>query len=120
VSFLLDENFPLQLYHRLRERGAQVEHILLQKRGIPDSMIRERLAVDSELVFLTNDTEFLDFDFECRGSVIVSRVRQNLPIRERTEMWLRGLEAFLVERPIGTLFELIEPGSIVPWAIHRA
>jgi predicted nuclease of predicted toxin-antitoxin system len=120
VSILLDENFPLQLYDRLRKGGAQVEHILLQERGIPDSTIRERLAVDSKLVFLTHDTEFMDLDFDYRGAVIVSRVRQGLPIRERTEIWLRGLEAFLAGRPPGTLFELIEPGRIVPGEIHRA
>jgi predicted nuclease of predicted toxin-antitoxin system len=120
VSILLDENFPIQLYHRLRTRGAQVEHILLGKRGIPDSTIRQRLEVDSDLVFLTHDTEFLDLDFECRGSVIVSRVRQGLPIRERIDIWLRGLDAFLAERQPGTLFELIEPGRIVPWTIYRA
>jgi predicted nuclease of predicted toxin-antitoxin system len=97
VSILLDENFPLQLYNRLRKSGAQVEHILLQKRGIPDSKIRQRLAVDSKLVILTHDTEFLDLNFECRGAVIVSRVRQGLPIQERIEIGLRGLEAFLAE-----------------------
>jgi hypothetical protein len=120
VSILLDENFPLQLYTRLRQAGAQVEHIVLQERGIPDSTIRKRLAVDAQLVFLTNDTEFLDLDFECHGAVVVSRVRQGLPIRERIEIWLRGLEPFLAERPPGSLFELIEPGHIVPWEIHRA
>ena len=120
MSILLDENFPLQLYHRLRKGGAQVEHILLQKRGIPDSTIRQRLTVDPALVFLTHDTEFLELDFECRGAVIVSRVRQGLPIQERIEIWLRGLEAFLAEHLTGNLFELIEPGLIVPWQILRA
>jgi predicted nuclease of predicted toxin-antitoxin system len=120
VSILLDENFPLQLYNRLRREGAEVEHIVLQERGIPDSAIRKRLAVDSKLVFLTNDAEFLDLDFECSGAVIVSRVRQSLAIQERVEIWLRGLEAFLAERPPGPLFELIEPGRIVPWETFRA
>ena len=97
-----------------------MEHILLQERGIPDSTIRKRLAVDSRLVFLTNDTEFLELDFECSGAVIVSRLRQSLPIGERIDSWLRGLAAFLAERPPGTLFELVEPGRIVPWEIFRA
>jgi hypothetical protein len=119
VNVLLDENFPLQLYGQLRQRGVRVEHILLQERGIPDAAIRERLAVDSQLLFLTQDTEFLELDFNCQGWVIVSRIRQSLPIRERVEMWLRGLEAFAAERPPGILFELIEPGRIVPWEIHR-
>jgi len=119
VRFLLDENFPLQLYDRLRKGGAQVEHILLTSQGVPDSTIRKCLAIEPELVFLTNDTEFLDLDFECLGAVIVSRVRQSLPIRDRIEIWLRGLEAFVAGRSPGILFELIEPGDIVAWEIHR-
>ena len=80
MNVLLDENFPLQLYDQLRKRGVRVEHILLQERGLPDSAIRERLAADSQLLFLTQDTEFLEFDFKCQGWVIVSRVRQGLPM----------------------------------------
>jgi predicted nuclease of predicted toxin-antitoxin system len=101
VNVLLDENFPLQLYRHLRKRGLLVEHILLQKRGIPDSAIRDRLAAEPQVVFLTQDTEFLDLEFKCQGRVIVSRVRQSLPIAERVEVWLRGLDAFLAESPLG-------------------
>lgn len=115
MSILLDENFPVQLHNRLRQDGIDVEHIVLTQRGIPDARIRQRLASDATLVFLTNDTEFLDFDFKCRGAIVVSRVRQALPIQVRIEIWLRGLAAFLAERPQGMLFELIEPGQIVPW-----
>jgi predicted nuclease of predicted toxin-antitoxin system len=119
VNVLLDENFPLRLYDQLRKRGVRVEHILLQERGIPDSAIRDRLAAESQLLFMTQDTEFLELDFKCQGRVIVSRVRQGLPIRERVEMWLRSLDAFVMERPPGILFELIEPGRIVPLEIRR-
>jgi hypothetical protein len=119
VNFLLDENFPLELYRQLCRRGVRAEHILLQERGIPDSAIRSRLAEEPELLFLTQDSDFLDFDFECRGRVIVSRVRQGLPIRRRVEIWLRGLDAFTAAIPAGTLFELVEPGMILPWEIHR-
>jgi len=120
VSILLDENFPLQLFHRLRAEGAQVEHIiLLQERGISDSAIRKRLEVDSELVFLTQDTEFLDLDFECRGAIIVSRVRQGLPIRERMAS---KLSAQSVHRGLGSSSSsraAYRPGrSIEPDALH--
>ena len=57
MKVLLDENFPLPLYHRLRASGHDAEHIIvLGQRGIPDSAIRQRLMAE-ELVFLTNDTE---------------------------------------------------------------
>ncbi|MEJ7765185.1 MAG: DUF5615 family PIN-like protein [Acidimicrobiales bacterium] len=37
MKILLDENFPLQLYRRLKEAGYDVEHIIaLGPRGLPD------------------------------------------------------------------------------------
>jgi predicted nuclease of predicted toxin-antitoxin system len=45
VKILLDENFPLPLYHRLREKGYDAEHVIaLGQRGMPDSALRQRLA----------------------------------------------------------------------------
>lgn len=58
MKFLLDENFPLSLHRRLRQKGCDAEHVIvLGQRGMPDSALRERLAKET-LVFLTNDTEF--------------------------------------------------------------
>lgn len=55
MKFLLDENFPLPLYHRLRDKGYDAEHVIeLGQRGVSDAILRERLAAE-ELVFLTND-----------------------------------------------------------------
>lgn len=66
MKILLDENFPLPLYHRLREEGYDAEHVIvLGQRGIPDSVLRQRLARE-ELVFLTNDTEFEQLSGDCR------------------------------------------------------
>jgi len=81
VKVLLDENFPLPLYHRLRAAGHDAEHIIvLDQRGIPDSAIRQRLMAE-ELVFLTNDTEFEDLPADFRAQVVISRVPQRLPTR---------------------------------------
>ncbi|MGH8651461.1 MAG: DUF5615 family PIN-like protein, partial [Gammaproteobacteria bacterium] len=45
VKLLLDENFPLPLYHELRAAGYSVEHIIVfGQRGLPDAVIRKRLA----------------------------------------------------------------------------
>src|SRR5438034_7797097 len=45
VKFLLDENFPLRLYRRLKSSGYDVEHIIvLGRRGLTDPAITERLA----------------------------------------------------------------------------
>ena len=86
MKILLDENFPLQLYWPLRFSGYEVEHtIMLGQRGIPDSAIRERMSKE-EIVFLTQDSEFEKMPGGHRGIVLISRIRQSLPIQKRTEI----------------------------------
>ncbi len=54
MKVLLDENFSLSLYHRLRAAGHDAEHIIvLGQRGIPDSAIRQRLMAE-ELAVCTH------------------------------------------------------------------
>ena len=118
MTILLDENFPLPLYHRLIGAGYDAEHIIvLGQRGIPDAGIRRRLATE-RLVFLTNDTEFEDLEFECQAQVSISRVSQNLPTRQRVEIWFGALASFLASRPSGKLFDVFETGQIVPWVVR--
>ncbi len=118
MKVLLDENFPLPLYHRLRAAGHDAEHIIvLGQRGIPDSTIRQRLMAE-ELVFLTNDTEFEDHPADYRAQVVISRVPQRLPTARRVEIWFGALEGFLKAKPTGRLFDLYETGQIVGWTIR--
>jgi len=118
VKILLDENFPLQLYRRLRLSGHDVEHIIvLGQRGLPDSAIRERVARE-ELVFLTQDAEFENIPGDCRGTIIISRLSQSLPIQKRTEIWFGAIDRFLSERPSGKLFDLLETGELLAWEIR--
>jgi hypothetical protein len=120
VRILLDENFPLTVLGRLRALGFQAEHLIaMGERGTPDSAIRERLETEADLVFVTQDTEFEEWDFPCRGIVVVSHVRQALPIAERIEIWMRAL-ATLAEQPVAIrLFELWEPGVLAPIEVHK-
>jgi hypothetical protein len=67
-----------------------------------------------DLVFLTQDAEFEDAPEHYRATVIISRVRQALPIRERVAIWLRALDTYRTVRPAGKLFELLETGDIAP------
>jgi hypothetical protein len=117
VKFLLDENFPLPLYHRLQAIGHDVDHIIvLGLRGAPDQAIRQRLAAE-DVVFLTQDTEFLDAPGKYRATIVVSRVQQSLPIAHRVDLWMRAIEEFVSARPAGDVFELLETGEIVPWQV---
>jgi predicted nuclease of predicted toxin-antitoxin system len=119
LKILLDENFPLPLYHRLRTAGYDVEHIIvLGLRGVKDSELRKRLARE-EIILLTQDTEFEDVTADCRGQVIISRVRQNLPIQRRVDIWFKALQEFMTRRRLEKLFDLLENGQIVPWEVRE-
>ena len=118
MKLLLDENFPLPLYHRLRAAGHDVEHIIpLGQRGLSDMAIRRCLAAE-DLVFLTQDTEFEDLAIDYRAIVVISRVPQGLPIRQRVDIWVGALERFLAQRPAGKLFDLLENGEVVAWRVE--
>lgn len=115
MKFLLDENIPVQLFRRLSAATHDVEHIIVSgNRGMADSVIRSRLATEHDLVFLTQDTEFLDL-LPVRGTVVVSRVPQRLPISDRVDVWFTALHAFLGSPPAGNLFELLPTGELVAW-----
>jgi predicted nuclease of predicted toxin-antitoxin system len=114
LKILLDENFPMPLYRRLRLAGYNVEHIIvLGQRGLPDASIRGRLR-DEELLFLTQDADFGNISDPHAGTIIISQIRQSLPIKNRTEIWLCAIEKFLVDMPAGKLFDLLETGELVP------
>lgn len=120
MKILLDENFPLPLYHRLRSAGYDAEHIIvLGQRGIKDSELRERL-VREDIVFLTQDTEFEDSTSDYHAKVVISRVRQNLPIQRRVEIWFAALQNFMIHPRDEKLFDLLETGQIIPWEVRES
>jgi len=118
LRFLLDENIPLRLHHRLVAAGLESEHIItMGRRGLPDQAIVARLAVEDDLVLVTQDTEFESIEIGV-GAVIISRVPQSLPVRQRIEIWFGALSAFVADPPAGQLFDLLPTGQIVGWEIR--
>lgn len=112
MRFLLDENFPLSLYERLRSRGIDCEHLIASgERGMPDSQIRQRLAAEDDLVLLTQDTEFETLP-PGGGRAIISRVPQGLPIERRLELWMDALEQFVESAPEGQVFEILPSAEL--------
>lgn len=115
MNVLLDENFPLGLLHILRADGVAAEHIItLGLRGASDATIRERLHAD--VLFLTQDVDFLA-GARLDAIVLVSRVRQSRPLKERMDVWRAAVHrleqhAHASER----LFELADTGSLMPWS----
>ena len=114
MRFLLDENLPLQLHRRLVAAGLESEHIITSgQRGLPDATIKARLAIEGDLVLVTQDTEFEGIKIGV-GSVIISRVPQSLPVRHRVEIWFEALSGFAGDTsPPGHLFDLLPNGQIV-------
>jgi hypothetical protein len=93
VRVLLDENFPLGLLRGLHTDGIEADHIItLGWRGASDTRIRERLQ-DADVLFLTHDEDFL-FGMPVAAVIVVSRVRQSRPLKERIDVWRTAVLAF--------------------------
>ena len=118
MKILLDENFPLPLVSKLRDRGHEVEHIiLLGLRGMPDTAIVARLGAEDTLL-LTHDEDFLDATLT-RSAVIVSRVTQTLPLNRRLEIWHQAIAEYFAREWSERVFEVYDNGQLVPWKIVR-
>ncbi len=121
MRLLLDENFPLALERRLRDKGYTAEHLItLGLRATLDSELSLRLQREADLVLLTQDAEFLELPIRLAGKVVVSRVSQARPIEERLAIWLTALEPFLRDLPPQSLFELTNGGDVVAWDVVDA
>ena len=113
MIILLDENFPLRLFTRLQKEGFQAEHILLGQRGIHDREIMARLNRE-ELLFLTQDEDFVEAAPDCKASIIWSRVSQSMAVDERVEIWLNAVKLFLSKKWTEKFFELYDDGKLHP------
>jgi predicted nuclease of predicted toxin-antitoxin system len=115
---LLDENFPLRLYTRLRKDGFQAEHILLGQRGIQDSQIMARLMRE-ELLFLMQDEDFVEAAPDCKASIIWSQVNQSLAIDKRVEIWMAAIQEFLAKKWKEKFFEVHDDGKLRPFEVIK-
>jgi len=114
VNVLLDENFPLRLLSVLRSNGVEADHIItLGWRGVTDPVIRERVTC-KDVLFVTQDIEFLTAAVEPFAIVLVSRVRQSRPIGERVSAWERAVRQLLTGSKEQRLFELGDDGQLLP------
>ena len=114
MRFLLDENFPLGLLRVLQSDGWYADHIItLAWRGASDKRIRERLQ-DPQIVFFTQDDDFL-FGEAVAAVVVLSRVRQSRPLKERIEVWRTACHELAHTRRGERLFELTNEGVLLPW-----
>jgi hypothetical protein len=114
VKVFLDENFPLALADRLKADGYEPEHVItIGWRGASDDRIRERL-IDANLIFLTQDEDFL-FSRGLAAIIVLSRVRQARPLRERIDIWRRAVRQLIQDPGAQRHFELMDDGGLVPW-----
>jgi predicted nuclease of predicted toxin-antitoxin system len=118
MIILLDENFPLRFYTRLQREGFSVEHILLTRRGIHDREILVRLK-DEELLFLTQDQDFVDAAPDSKANIMSSRVSQSMAIDRRIEIWLEAVKQFLSKQWNEKFFELYDDGVLHPFKVVK-
>ena len=113
MKVLLDENFPLGLVRVLQADGFEVDHIItLEWRGASDARIRQRLT-DTELVFLTQDEDFLS-GAAVAATVVLSRVRQVRKLTERIDVWRNAVQKLVSMDRRTRLFELADDGTLLP------
>ncbi len=115
---LLDENFPLALYIRLQKEGFQAEHILLGQRGLHDRQIMARLKRE-ELLFLTQDEDFVEAAPDCNASIIWSQVTQSIAIEKRVEIWMAAINEFFSKKWEEKFFEVYDDGKLHPYEIIK-
>ena len=118
MIILLDENFPLRFYTRLQKEGLPAQHILLTDRGIRDKQIIPRLKQE-ELLFLTQDEDFVETAPDCKASIIWSRVSQSMAIDHRVDIWLNAVRQFFAKPWSEKFFELYDDGQLRPIEIVK-
>ncbi len=119
MKVLLDENLPLALVRRLREDGHESERVIeLGVRGMADRELVWRFMTHDTLL-LTQDEEFFSVAIAASCVVIISRVPQSLPLRQRVEVWAKSLAILFQRRPGGSFFEILPDGELVPWIVYR-
>ena len=118
MIILLDENFPLRLFTRFQQERLSAQHILLIDRGIHDKQI-SALLKQEELLFLTQDEDFVEAAPDCKASIIWSRVSQSMAIDARVEIWLSAVKQFFGRQWSEKFFELHDDGQLYPIEIVK-
>jgi predicted nuclease of predicted toxin-antitoxin system len=91
---------------------------LLTNRGIQDKKIIARLTQE-ELLFLTQDEDFVEAAPDCRASIIWSRVSQSMAIDQRVEIWLNAVKQFFSKKWSEKFFELYDNGQLYPIEVDK-
>ncbi len=115
---LLDENIPLGLARQLRADGWEVDHpILSGRRGLPDAHFAALVEHESDVVFLTQDSDFELATSPALGQLVVSRVRQTRPLAQRLEIWAAAFESLRVAPRLERRLKLLDDGRLIPLQI---
>jgi|GEM_PF-2433724 len=67
-----------------------------------------------ELLFLTQDEDFVEAAPDCKASIIWSRVSQSMPIDKRVEIWLNAVQQFFSKTWKEKFVELYDDGKLYP------
>jgi len=67
-----------------------------------------------ELLFLTQDEDFVEAAPDCKASIIWSQVTQSIPIEKRVEIWMAAINEFFSKKWAEKFFELYDDGNLHP------
>jgi predicted nuclease of predicted toxin-antitoxin system len=116
MRIFFDENFPLQLQENLKRCGYHCEHVITENlRGISDTEIIDHLQ-RKNYIFFTQDDDFVSLIAGTAIILFLSRIPQNIPIRERVYGWQKALEEYIdvYQNTDHQVFVISETGKLVP------
>jgi hypothetical protein len=70
--------------------------------------------MQEEVLFLTQDEDFVEAAPDCKASIIWSRVSQSMAIDQRVEIWLNAVRQFFVKPWSEKFFELYDTDNFIP------
>ena len=72
-----------------------------------------------EVLFPTQDEDFVEVAPDCQASTLWSRVSQSMPIDRRVESWFNAVKQFHSQTSNEKFFELYDDGKLQPVAVVK-
>lgn len=75
--------------------------------------------MQEEVLFLTQDEDFVEAAPDCKASIIWSRVSQSMAIDQRVEIWLSAVRQFFAKAWKVKFFELYDDAQLHPIEVGK-
>ena len=75
--------------------------------------------MQEEVLFLTQDEDFVEAAPDCKASIIWSRASQSMAIDQRVEIWLSAVRQFFAKAWSVKFFELYDDAQLHPIEVGK-